>query len=94
MNVPQTLAKLRGDSYQSYAWPRQLGVLFERNGLSVSLVAAVSVAVFVVAFIALRDPAVLFAPHTGPGAFYRVMPHEVMGGFSSRSRSMRDSLPS
>ncbi|KEQ04545.1 tricarballylate utilization 4Fe-4S protein TcuB [Pseudorhizobium pelagicum] len=78
VNVPQTLAKLRGDTYQAYAWPRQFSGLFERNGLAISLIAALSVAVFIAGFVAWTDPAVLFGVHVGPGAFYRLMPHNLM----------------
>lgn len=78
VNVPKTLAKLRGDTYQSYAWPRSLSGLFERNGLAISFIAALSVAVFVAGFAAWNDPSVLFGVHTGPGAFYRLMPHNTM----------------
>lgn len=78
VNVPKTLAKLRGDSYQAYAWPRPLAGLFERNGLAISIIAAVSVALFIIGFVGWTDPAVLFGVHTGPGAFYRLMPHNTM----------------
>ena len=44
VNVPRTLARVRGESYAAYAWPRVLSGLFERNGVAVSLIAAVSVA--------------------------------------------------
>jgi len=52
--------------------------LFDRNGLWIALIAALSVAVFIAGFVAVRDPAVLFGTHTGPGAFYRLMPHNAM----------------
>ena len=78
VNVPQTLAKLRGDTYQAYAWPRQFSGLFERNGLAISFIAALSVAAFLAGFVAWTDPAVLFGVHVGPGAFYRLMPHNLM----------------
>lgn len=78
VNVPETLAKLRGESYRSYAWPSFLSGIFERNGMAVSLVAAVSLAAFILGFIAFNDPAQLFAVHSGPGSFYRLMPHNTM----------------
>lgn len=78
VNVPQTLAKVRAESYQTYAWPRALAPMFERNGLSISLVAAVSVAIFIAGFAIATDPAVFFGTHVGPGAFYRLMPHNTM----------------
>jgi citrate/tricarballylate utilization protein len=78
VNVPRTLAQLRGDSYKAHAWPRALSGLFERNGLAISLIAAFSVAAFVLGFVAYRDPSVLFGTHQGPGAFYKLMPHNAM----------------
>ena len=78
VNVPQVLAKVRADSYAQYAWPRALAPIFARNGLAVSLIAALSVAVFITGFVAASDPAVLFTAQTGPGAFFRVMPHNAM----------------
>jgi citrate/tricarballylate utilization protein len=78
VNVPQTLAIARADSYAAYAWPRAFSGLFARNGLAVSLIAAVSVAVFIFGFAAANDPAVLHGVHTGPGAFYALMPHNAM----------------
>lgn len=78
VNVPKTLAEVRADSYQFYAWPGAFSGMFQRNGLMISLVAALSVAAFIIAFIAFEDPDVLFGSHSGPGAFYKLMPHNAM----------------
>jgi citrate/tricarballylate utilization protein len=78
VNVPRVLAQVRGDSYGAYAWPRAFAPMFARNGLAISLVAALSVAAFVLGFVVWHDPSVLFGTFTGPGAFYRLMPHNAM----------------
>ncbi|MDO9297607.1 tricarballylate utilization 4Fe-4S protein TcuB [Bradyrhizobium sp.] len=78
VNVPQTLAIARADSYAAYAWPRAFSGLFARNGLSISIIAALSVAAFIFGFAAFHDRQVLFGVHTGPGAFYKLMPHNAM----------------
>jgi len=78
VNVPRVLAQVRADSYATYAWPGALSGLFARNGLVISVVAALSVAVFILGFVARHDPSVLFGTHTGVGAFYRLMPHNAM----------------
>jgi citrate/tricarballylate utilization protein len=78
VDVPATFAALRRESYARHAWPAALAPLFERNGLVVAVIAAASVTLFVAGFIAWHDPRVLFAVHTGPGAFYRLMPHNAM----------------
>jgi citrate/tricarballylate utilization protein len=72
------LAQARAASYAAYTWPRSLAPLFARNGMAVSVVVALSVAAFILGFAAWHDPAVLFGTHTGPGAFYRLMPHNAM----------------
>src|SRR5205823_14344602 len=74
----RVLAQVRADSYANYAWPRALSPLFARNGLAISLAAALSVAAFVLGFVAWHDPAVLFRAQSGPGAFYKLMPHNAM----------------
>jgi citrate/tricarballylate utilization protein len=78
VNVPKTLAIARADSYGAYAWPRAFSGLFARNGLAISLIAAVSVALFIFGFAALGDREGLTGIHTGPGAFYALMPHNAM----------------
>lgn len=80
VNVPQTLARLRGDTYQAYAWPRALSGLFERNGLAIASIAALSVFLFIAGFVAWNDNASLFRADGGAGAFYRLMPHNAMAG--------------
>jgi len=78
VNVPQIFAQLRSESYYRSAWPRTFAPLFQRNGLIIALAATVAIALFIGGFVAMHDPDALFAVHTGPGAFYRLMPHETM----------------
>jgi citrate/tricarballylate utilization protein len=78
LNVPRTLAELREETYQDFAWPRALGGLFRRNGLVVTLIAALSVVAVVLAALAAHGPAALGALHTGEGAFYAVVSYEAM----------------
>ena len=78
VNVPQVLAIARAQSYAAYAWPQALSGAFARNALVIALTASLSVAAFVIGFAACNDPAVLLGRHTGPGAFYRLMPHNAM----------------
>lgn len=78
VNVPRTLATVRADSWATHAWPAALRPLFVRNGLWIAGLLAAGVAAFVAGFVGAHDPAVLFGVHTGPGAFYRLMPHSAM----------------
>jgi citrate/tricarballylate utilization protein len=78
VNVPRALAKVRIESYRSYAWPRLLSGLFARNGLAVGIIAALGAILFVSGFFAYYDPSVLRKIYSGPGAFYVFMPHNIM----------------
>jgi citrate/tricarballylate utilization protein len=76
VNVPGALARLRNDSYAQFAWPAALAGAFARNALVITLTTAASVAAFIVGFVAMKDPAVLFARQAGE--FYKMMPHAAM----------------
>lgn len=78
--VPATLAELREETYARYAWPGFLSVCFKNNGVVVATAAAVAVTVFLLGFILLTEPAVLFASGSESGSFYRAMPHNMMAG--------------
>ncbi len=78
VNVPRTFAIARAESYAAYVWPRALSGVFTRNGLVISMVAALSIAAFIFGFAAFNDRHVLFGVHTEPGAFYALMPHNAM----------------
>lgn len=78
VNVPRVLATVREQSYARYAWPGALEPLFRRNGLTVALITSGSVAAFILGFVGWHDRAALVAQYSGPGAFYRLMPHNAM----------------
>jgi citrate/tricarballylate utilization protein len=78
VNVAKVLAQVRADSYRAYAWPQALAGLFDRNARVTAMIAAASVAVFVIGVVVRDDPAALFGAHAGPGAFYALMPHAAM----------------
>ena len=79
VNLPQTLARVRQESYARYAWPRPLAAAFDRNGLVVSLATAAAIALVLVLVFAWNGAAA-DAPHAGPGAFYAVVPWAAMAG--------------
>jgi citrate/tricarballylate utilization protein len=75
VNVPQAMARVRAETYADYAWPRALGVLYRRNGMTVALALAAGLAVFLVLALALKG-SLRHAPLAGD--FYQVFPHELM----------------
>jgi citrate/tricarballylate utilization protein len=80
VNVPQTFALLRDESYATYAWPRPLARAFAANGLVVSLVAAAALALVFILIGALAAPGALGSAHRGPDAFYKIVPWAAMSG--------------
>ena len=78
LNLPQTLARLRAESYAYYAWPRALAGVFDRSGTVVSLAASLSLALVLALASILQSPEILFAAHTEPGAFYAVISAPVL----------------
>jgi citrate/tricarballylate utilization protein len=78
LNVPRALAELRQETYAEFSWPRAMKGCFENNGLVVSLITALSVAVVFLLSILFQGHVVLFASHTGDGAFYKVIPYAAM----------------
>jgi citrate/tricarballylate utilization protein len=78
VNIPAQFSALRAQTYQDYAWPGALGKLFERNGLVVSMVTAVSLMVVMGLALLMVNDGRLFGTHTGAGAFYAVIPYDVM----------------
>ncbi len=78
LNFPRALAEIRVATYEKYSWPGSLAGLFRKNGLAVSLIAAASLAVFLIAVSALAGPAMLSAHSVAQGAFYAVVSHNAM----------------
>jgi len=75
VNVPQAMAKVRGETYVAYAWPQPLGALYERNGLTLSLALAAGLALFLVLALALNGT--LWGGDLG-GDFYQLFPHNLL----------------
>jgi citrate/tricarballylate utilization protein len=79
LNFPLALATIRGASYRKYAWPGPLWRLFEKNGLVVSLVAAASLVLVLLAVTMWAGAPVMFSAHAvTAGSFYAVVSHAAM----------------
>ncbi|KAA0910422.1 tricarballylate utilization 4Fe-4S protein TcuB [Pusillimonas sp. ANT_WB101] len=75
VNVPQAMAKVRAQTYTDYAWPPALGVLYKRNGLTVSLATAAGLILFLVLALVLAG-SLIHEPLAGN--FYAIFPHNMM----------------
>jgi citrate/tricarballylate utilization protein len=75
VNVPRTLARVRGRTYAQYAWPAPFGRLYERNGLVMSLATAAGLALFLLMVLAARG-SLWHEPLAGD--FYAIFPHGLL----------------
>ncbi len=76
VNVPQAMARVRVQTYSDYAWPAVLGVLYQRNGLTLSLALAAGLAFFLLLALALNGT--LWGGVTGN--FYDLFGHNLLVG--------------
>jgi len=83
INLPRTFAQLRSATYEEYGWPRPLARSFRSNGLVLSLVTALAIALVVFLTLGLRENEAFSGPLDGPGAFYTFIPYALMVGISS-----------
>jgi citrate/tricarballylate utilization protein len=77
INVPRTFAALRVQTYERYAWPSALAVLFRRQGVAMALLLAAVMSAVLLAAAWITNGQALRAPGTGAD-FYAVVPHAVM----------------
>ena len=78
INVPATLAEVRVNSYQFYAWPQSFSRLFENNALVMFFTTTASLIGVLLFGTWLISSDTLFSAHIGAGAFYAVVPHNLM----------------
>ncbi len=79
INVPRSLAAVRAQGYEEYAWPAPLARAFYRNGVVVSLLTAAALGLALILTIGLNDDTGLYASRgVQPESFYQVIPLWVM----------------
>src|SRR5678816_1508546 len=71
INVPNTLARIRLQVYQDYAWPRALAVAFTRHSLLTGIALAATFSTIFAVTAQNLSP-------INSGDFYAVVPHSVM----------------
>jgi citrate/tricarballylate utilization protein len=75
VNVPQSMAQVRAQTYADYAWPSAFGALYKRNGLTVALALAGGLALFLVLAVMIQG-SLLHTPLAGN--FYAIFPHNLL----------------
>ena len=75
VNIPQAMAKVRLETYTNFAWPRPLGVLYEKNGLALTMSVSVGIGLFFLALLHVNQG--LLNTNTD-GNFYAIFPHNAL----------------
>jgi len=75
VNVPQAMAKVRGQTYADYAWPAAFGRLYRHNGTFVATALSFALSLFLL--LALQVNGTLL-PGRLAGDFYAVFPHNTL----------------
>jgi citrate/tricarballylate utilization protein len=77
INVPQTLAAIRIESYEQFCWPSFMGSAFRKNGALAALVLAGAFSLVLYLVASSQNPAAFRNP-SPQGDFYAVVPHDAM----------------
>jgi len=72
VNIPQAMAKVRLETYQTYAWPKQLGSIYQKNGLALTMLTSVAIILFLLSL--QTSSTGLFNTNTDAN-FYAIFPH-------------------
>ncbi len=75
VNVPQSLAKVRLDTYTDFAWPAALGGLYRRNGLTMAMATSAGLVLFLLLAMLINGT---LLPGRLAGDFYAVFPHNTL----------------
>jgi citrate/tricarballylate utilization protein len=79
VNVPRAMAQVRRETYSAYAWPAALGGLYQRQGLTLSLALAASLALILMLGVAAQGSWSQLLWHQPlAGDFYKIFPHHLM----------------
>ncbi len=77
INIPQILSEARIESYKQWSWPGLLARAFKEPRITL-LLADLVVSLTVIVALLWVGPRKLITAHTGPGAFYAIVPYLAM----------------
>ncbi len=75
VNIPQAMAKVRLETYQTYAWPQAMGRLYQKNGLALMMLTSIAISLFLLSL--QITTAGLFNSNTDAN-FYAIFPHNTL----------------
>ena len=75
VNVPQTMAGLRTQTYADYAWPASFSKLYQRNGLAVAVSLTFGLALFLILTLVFNGGLITQGLNAN---FYAIFPHNFL----------------
>lgn len=78
LNIPKAMAELRLETYREFCWPGSFKGLFKRNAMVVGLTTMVCIVTILTAMLMFQGEAIVFSIHVGSGAFYKMIPYNVL----------------
>ena len=78
LNIPRAMAALRLETYQKFCWPRSFKGVFKQNAMYVVLTTMVCIVAILTAMLMLQGGEIVFSSHMGSGAFYKMIPYDVL----------------
>ena len=82
INLPPALNAVRHATYTEFVWPRGCAPLFMHPARLTAVCVALFTALLAAALAITAPSGTLVNAHTGPGAFYAVLPHAAMAGLA------------
>lgn len=82
VNLPPVFTALRQQTYAEFVWPQAAAPLFRHNGRFAALVVVLTLVGLTLAMTVWAPPGTMTSSHSGPGAFYAVLPHSLMAGIA------------
>jgi citrate/tricarballylate utilization protein len=78
LNIPKRMAEHRLETYREFCWPGGFKGVFKRNAMAVVLTTIVCIVAILMAMLMLQGEAIVFSNHVGSGAFYKMIPYDVL----------------
>lgn len=75
VNIPQAMAKVRLETYQTYAWPKPLGNLYQKNGLALTMATSIAIILFL---LSMQSASTGLFNTNLDGNFYAIYPHNTL----------------
>jgi len=72
VNIPQAMAKVRLETYQTYAWPAKMGALYQKNAIALTMLTSTAIILFLL-YLLQSTNSVLNS--NLDGNFYAIFPH-------------------